>query len=189
MCARSCQVSQGQGPRGVAGSLASCEHLRRSGLGSRGLSSGNLSPAGPVLQSWRWGPRPRAGGTGQQLEICNSGLGEPLQKQEADALGVAAGLLKAVGGQGDGPAKISGKPLHPGCRWEEGGGSGARRLVLTAPPPALGCERDRLSFGFCETLRLLGRCQLPTVRTQCCRSCPPPGRGAPSRGRQRVARR
>ncbi|XP_006871003.1 PREDICTED: A disintegrin and metalloproteinase with thrombospondin motifs 7 [Chrysochloris asiatica] len=54
-------------------------------------------------------------------------------------------------------------------------------------PPS--CERDRLSFGFCETLRLLGRCQLPTVRTQCCRTCPPPGRGSPSRGHQRVARR
>uniref|UniRef100_A0A8I3N084 A disintegrin and metalloproteinase with thrombospondin motifs 7 n=1 Tax=Canis lupus familiaris TaxID=9615 RepID=A0A8I3N084_CANLF len=53
----------------------------------------------------------------------------------------------------------------------------------------LSCERDRLSFGFCETLRLLGRCQLPAVRTQCCRSCPPPGHGAPSRGHQRIARR
>uniref|UniRef100_A0A673TY54 A disintegrin and metalloproteinase with thrombospondin motifs 7 n=1 Tax=Suricata suricatta TaxID=37032 RepID=A0A673TY54_SURSU len=51
------------------------------------------------------------------------------------------------------------------------------------------CERDRLSFGFCETLRLLGRCQLPAVRTQCCRSCPPPGHGVASRGHQRVARR
>uniref|UniRef100_A0A8C7AYT2 A disintegrin and metalloproteinase with thrombospondin motifs 7 n=1 Tax=Neovison vison TaxID=452646 RepID=A0A8C7AYT2_NEOVI len=50
-------------------------------------------------------------------------------------------------------------------------------------------ERDRLSFGFCETLRLLGRCQLPAIRTQCCRSCPTPGHGAPSRGHQRVARR
>ena len=59
--------------------------------------------------------------------------------------------------------------------------------VLTRPPAPLGCERDRLSFGFCETLRLLGRCQLPTVRAQCCRSCPPPG--VPSRGHQRVARR
>ncbi|NXL25514.1 ATS7 metalloproteinase, partial [Setophaga kirtlandii] len=33
------------------------------------------------------------------------------------------------------------------------------------------CERDRLSFTFCQTLRLLGRCPLPTVRAQCCRSC------------------
>ncbi|GAB1294521.1 A disintegrin and metalloproteinase with thrombospondin motifs 7 [Apodemus speciosus] len=51
------------------------------------------------------------------------------------------------------------------------------------------CERDRLSFNFCETLRLLGRCQLPTIRAQCCRSCPPLSRGVPSRGHQRVARR
>ncbi|XP_050996221.1 A disintegrin and metalloproteinase with thrombospondin motifs 7 [Acomys russatus] len=51
------------------------------------------------------------------------------------------------------------------------------------------CERDRLSFSFCETLRLLGRCQLPTIRAQCCRSCPPLSRSAPSRGYQLVARR
>ncbi|KAH0513808.1 A disintegrin and metalloproteinase with thrombospondin motifs 7 [Microtus ochrogaster] len=57
---------------------------------------------------------------------------------------------------------------------------------LVEPPR---CERDRLSFSFCETLRLLGRCQLPTIRAQCCRSCPPLSRGVPSRGHQRVARR
>uniref|UniRef100_A0A2K6AI53 ADAM metallopeptidase with thrombospondin type 1 motif 7 n=1 Tax=Mandrillus leucophaeus TaxID=9568 RepID=A0A2K6AI53_MANLE len=51
------------------------------------------------------------------------------------------------------------------------------------------CERDRLSFGFCERLRLLGRCQLPTILMQCCRSCSPPSHGVPSRGHQRVARR
>uniref|UniRef100_A0A663MYN6 ADAM metallopeptidase with thrombospondin type 1 motif 7 n=1 Tax=Athene cunicularia TaxID=194338 RepID=A0A663MYN6_ATHCN len=33
------------------------------------------------------------------------------------------------------------------------------------------CERDRLTFGFCQTLRVLGRCHLPTVYLQCCRSC------------------
>uniref|UniRef100_A0A8C5JMH5 ADAM metallopeptidase with thrombospondin type 1 motif 7 n=1 Tax=Junco hyemalis TaxID=40217 RepID=A0A8C5JMH5_JUNHY len=52
------------------------------------------------------------------------------------------------------------------------------------------CERDRLSFAFCQTLRLLGRCPLPTVRAQCCRSCqhalPAPGQ---QRGQQRLARR
>uniref|UniRef100_A0A8C5K4W0 ADAM metallopeptidase with thrombospondin type 1 motif 7 n=1 Tax=Jaculus jaculus TaxID=51337 RepID=A0A8C5K4W0_JACJA len=63
---------------------------------------------------------------------------------------------------------------------------GTEDCELVEPPR---CERDRLSFGFCETLRLLGRCQLPTIRAQCCRSCPPLGRGAPSRGHQRVARR
>uniref|UniRef100_A0A8C8AFE6 ADAM metallopeptidase with thrombospondin type 1 motif 7 n=1 Tax=Otus sunia TaxID=257818 RepID=A0A8C8AFE6_9STRI len=35
------------------------------------------------------------------------------------------------------------------------------------------CERDRLTFGFCQTLRVLGRCHLPTVHLQCCRSCRP----------------
>uniref|UniRef100_A0A8C4V3I2 ADAM metallopeptidase with thrombospondin type 1 motif 7 n=1 Tax=Falco tinnunculus TaxID=100819 RepID=A0A8C4V3I2_FALTI len=33
------------------------------------------------------------------------------------------------------------------------------------------CERDRLTFSFCQTLRVLGRCHLPTVHLQCCRSC------------------
>ncbi|NXL36579.1 ATS7 metalloproteinase, partial [Glaucidium brasilianum] len=33
------------------------------------------------------------------------------------------------------------------------------------------CERDRLTFSFCQTLRVLGRCHLPTVYLQCCRSC------------------
>uniref|UniRef100_A0A8C3N6Y0 Uncharacterized protein n=1 Tax=Geospiza parvula TaxID=87175 RepID=A0A8C3N6Y0_GEOPR len=45
--------------------------------------------------------------------------------------------------------------------------------------PDVSCERDRLSFAFCQTLRLLGRCPLPTVRAQCCRSC----------GQQRLSRR
>ncbi|NWZ86610.1 ATS7 metalloproteinase, partial [Poecile atricapillus] len=55
--------------------------------------------------------------------------------------------------------------------------------------PGAPCERDRLSFAFCRTLRLLGRCQVPTVRSQCCHSCPQPGLLAPGRGHQRLSRR
>ncbi|NWI89415.1 ATS7 metalloproteinase, partial [Pitta sordida] len=54
--------------------------------------------------------------------------------------------------------------------------------------PGAPCERDRLTFGFCQTLRLLGRCHLPTVHLQCCHSCRqhgPPGR---DRGDQRLSR-
>ncbi|XP_041274399.1 A disintegrin and metalloproteinase with thrombospondin motifs 7 [Onychostruthus taczanowskii] len=54
--------------------------------------------------------------------------------------------------------------------------------------PGVPCERDRLTFAFCQTLRLLGRCPLPTVRAQCCRSCRQPGQ-LPARGHQRLARR
>uniref|UniRef100_A0A8C3JD34 ADAM metallopeptidase with thrombospondin type 1 motif 7 n=1 Tax=Calidris pygmaea TaxID=425635 RepID=A0A8C3JD34_9CHAR len=54
------------------------------------------------------------------------------------------------------------------------------------------CERDRLTFGFCQTLRVLGRCHLPTVHLQCCRSCRQHGHGAApgrDRGDERASRR
>lgn len=41
------------------------------------------------------------------------------------------------------------------------------------PPEHARCERDRLPLGFCETLRLLGHCPVPTIRAQCCRACAP----------------
>uniref|UniRef100_A0A672UCX0 ADAM metallopeptidase with thrombospondin type 1 motif 7 n=1 Tax=Strigops habroptila TaxID=2489341 RepID=A0A672UCX0_STRHB len=53
--------------------------------------------------------------------------------------------------------------------------------------PGLACERDRLTFGFCQTLRLLGRCHLPTVHLQCCRSCRQ--HGPRDRGDERASRR
>uniref|UniRef100_A0A8C9REA8 ADAM metallopeptidase with thrombospondin type 1 motif 7 n=1 Tax=Scleropages formosus TaxID=113540 RepID=A0A8C9REA8_SCLFO len=46
------------------------------------------------------------------------------------------------------------------------------------------CLRDRLTFRFCQTLQWLGRCHLPTVRAQCCRTC-----GQMSRGNERSSRR
>ncbi|NXN62454.1 ATS7 metalloproteinase, partial [Rynchops niger] len=54
------------------------------------------------------------------------------------------------------------------------------------------CERDRLTFGFCQTLRVLGRCHLPTVHLQCCRSCRQHGHHAApgrDRGDERASRR
>ncbi|NWZ55719.1 ATS7 metalloproteinase, partial [Haliaeetus albicilla] len=54
------------------------------------------------------------------------------------------------------------------------------------------CERDRLTFGFCQTLRVLGRCHLPTVHLQCCRTCRQhQHRAAPDRDRgdERASRR
>ncbi|NXK50305.1 ATS7 metalloproteinase, partial [Chauna torquata] len=53
------------------------------------------------------------------------------------------------------------------------------------------CERDRLTFSFCQTLRVLGRCHLPTVHIQCCRSCRQHGHRAPDRDRgdERASRR
>lgn len=54
------------------------------------------------------------------------------------------------------------------------------------------CERDRLTFSFCQTLRVLGRCHLPTVRIQCCQSCRQHGHHrAPDqdRGDERASRR
>ncbi|XP_036391450.1 A disintegrin and metalloproteinase with thrombospondin motifs 7 [Megalops cyprinoides] len=46
------------------------------------------------------------------------------------------------------------------------------------------CQRDSLTFRFCQTLQWLGRCQLPTVRAQCCKTC-----GQRSRGNERISRR
>ncbi|XP_070684446.1 A disintegrin and metalloproteinase with thrombospondin motifs 7 [Pempheris klunzingeri] len=40
----------------------------------------------------------------------------------------------------------------------------------SAPSGAV-CLRDRLTFRFCQTLRWLGRCHLPNVRAQCCKTC------------------
>ncbi|KAM6201059.1 A disintegrin and metalloproteinase with thrombospondin motifs 7 [Rhynchocyon petersi] len=98
--------------------------------------------------------------------------------------GVRRRLVKCVNTQTGLPEEDSDQCDHE--PWPESSQPcGTQDCEPTEPPQ---CDRDRLSFGFCETLRLLGRCQLPTVRNQCCRSCPPPG-GAPSRGHQRVARR
>ncbi|XP_077173731.1 LOW QUALITY PROTEIN: A disintegrin and metalloproteinase with thrombospondin motifs 7 [Paroedura picta] len=55
--------------------------------------------------------------------------------------------------------------------------------------PGLVCERDRLSFGFCQTLLFLGRCPLPTVSTQCCQTCRQHGHGQRDRGNERASRR
>ncbi|NXX43523.1 ATS7 metalloproteinase, partial [Tricholaema leucomelas] len=54
------------------------------------------------------------------------------------------------------------------------------------------CERDRLTFTFCQTLRVLGRCHLPTVHLQCCQSCRQHGHDAApdrDRGDERASRR
>uniref|UniRef100_A0A6Q2X1A4 ADAM metallopeptidase with thrombospondin type 1 motif 7 n=1 Tax=Esox lucius TaxID=8010 RepID=A0A6Q2X1A4_ESOLU len=48
----------------------------------------------------------------------------------------------------------------------------------------LTCLRDRLTFRFCQTLRWLGRCHLPTVQAQCCKTC-----GQRSRGDESSTRR
>nr|XP_055219913.1 A disintegrin and metalloproteinase with thrombospondin motifs 7 isoform X3 [Gorilla gorilla gorilla] len=99
--------------------------------------------------------------------------------------GVQRRLVKCVNTQTGLPEEDSDQCGHEA--WPESSRPCGTEDCEPVEPPR--CERDRLSFGFCETLRLLGRCQLPTVRTQCCRSCSPPSHGAPSRGHQRVARR
>ncbi|XP_017269792.1 A disintegrin and metalloproteinase with thrombospondin motifs 7 isoform X2 [Kryptolebias marmoratus] len=40
----------------------------------------------------------------------------------------------------------------------------------SAPPGAV-CVRDRLMIRFCQTLRTLGRCHLPSVQVKCCKTC------------------
>ncbi|XP_028257428.1 A disintegrin and metalloproteinase with thrombospondin motifs 7 [Parambassis ranga] len=38
-------------------------------------------------------------------------------------------------------------------------------------PPGAVCLRDRLTLRFCHTLRWLGRCRLPNIQAQCCKTC------------------
>lgn len=40
-----------------------------------------------------------------------------------------------------------------------------------SPPTGAVCVRDRLTSRFCQTLLWLGRCQLPNIRAQCCKTC------------------
>ncbi|KAG8145258.1 hypothetical protein E2320_013604 [Naja naja] len=51
------------------------------------------------------------------------------------------------------------------------------------------CERDHLSFGFCQTLLWLGRCHLPAVRVQCCQTCHPHGLLHRDRGDEHSSRK
>ncbi|KAA0723931.1 A disintegrin and metalloproteinase with thrombospondin motifs 7 [Triplophysa tibetana] len=51
-------------------------------------------------------------------------------------------------------------------------------------PSGQPCLRDHLTLRFCQTLLWLGRCQLPSVQTQCCKTC-----GLNSRGSDRTTRR
>ncbi|XP_059809012.1 A disintegrin and metalloproteinase with thrombospondin motifs 7-like [Hypanus sabinus] len=49
------------------------------------------------------------------------------------------------------------------------------------------CKRNRLTFAFCQTLKLLGRCYLQTVQAQCCKTCQ--RHEARDRGNERISRR
>ncbi|XP_021333676.1 A disintegrin and metalloproteinase with thrombospondin motifs 7 isoform X1 [Danio rerio] len=40
------------------------------------------------------------------------------------------------------------------------------------------CLRDLLTLRFCQTLHWLGRCQVPSVRVKCCKTCSLPPRGS-----------
>ncbi|KAM4039370.1 A disintegrin and metalloproteinase with thrombospondin motifs 7 isoform 1-T1 [Anomaloglossus baeobatrachus] len=54
---------------------------------------------------------------------------------------------------------------------------------------SLQCTRDRLTFSFCRTLRILGRCSLPTVQAQCCQTCQSHTQSSRELSNQRVSRR
>ncbi|CAL8243896.1 unnamed protein product [Lota lota] len=51
-------------------------------------------------------------------------------------------------------------------------------------PSGVVCLGDRLTFRFCQTMHWLGRCRLPTVQAQCCRTC-----GQRFRGQGRTSHR
>ncbi|XP_072255221.1 A disintegrin and metalloproteinase with thrombospondin motifs 7 [Pyxicephalus adspersus] len=51
------------------------------------------------------------------------------------------------------------------------------------------CTRDRLTFSFCRTLRILGRCSLATVQAQCCHTCQAHSQSSRELTNQRLSRR
>ncbi|KAM9311948.1 A disintegrin and metalloproteinase with thrombospondin motifs 7 [Gastrophryne carolinensis] len=51
------------------------------------------------------------------------------------------------------------------------------------------CTRDRLTFSFCRTLRILGRCSLATVQAQCCQTCQSHSQSSRELTNQRLSRR
>uniref|UniRef100_A0A6I8SLL5 ADAM metallopeptidase with thrombospondin type 1 motif 7 n=1 Tax=Xenopus tropicalis TaxID=8364 RepID=A0A6I8SLL5_XENTR len=51
------------------------------------------------------------------------------------------------------------------------------------------CIRDRLTFSFCRTLKILGRCSLLTVQAQCCHTCQSNILGSRELNNQRLSRR
>ncbi|XP_018422895.1 PREDICTED: A disintegrin and metalloproteinase with thrombospondin motifs 7-like [Nanorana parkeri] len=51
------------------------------------------------------------------------------------------------------------------------------------------CTRDRLTFSFCRTLRVLGRCSLATVQAQCCQTCQTHSQSSRELTNQRLSRR
>lgn len=167
----------------VARSLASHKPLRSQGWGLRVFlwTPEPSRPSSPVLGC---GSRPRAGGTGSSWRSTPQVKGRPSRNSRLTLWGWLQVFLRSLGDRE--MAEVKSQRSSSPVAWA-GGVRGAQPVGPDPPSAPLGCERDRLSFGFCETLRLLGRCQLPTVRAQCCRSCPPPG--VPSRGHQRVARR
>ncbi|XP_061409573.1 A disintegrin and metalloproteinase with thrombospondin motifs 7-like isoform X1 [Lethenteron reissneri] len=50
------------------------------------------------------------------------------------------------------------------------------------------CEKDRMSFTFCRRLKLLGRCQVATVRLQCCLTCHRDVQRSRPRGNEHVSK-
>uniref|UniRef100_A0A8C9NH47 ADAM metallopeptidase with thrombospondin type 1 motif 7 n=1 Tax=Serinus canaria TaxID=9135 RepID=A0A8C9NH47_SERCA len=109
---------------------------------------------------------------------CSAPCGGGIQRRQVKCIDTRTGVAEEDSSLCDHEPWPEMSP--PGKVWCEAG----------IPPPRVPCERDRLSFAFCQTLRLLGRCPLPTVRAQCCRSCqlglPAPGH---QRGHQRLSRR
>jgi hypothetical protein len=45
-------------------------------------------------------------------------------------------------------------------------------FLLFSSPTDLTCLKDRLSISFCQTLKSMRKCSVPSVRAQCCLSCP-----------------
>lgn len=117
----------------VAGSLASHEPLRSQGWGLRVFlwTPEPSRPCSPVLGWWvqAKGRRDR-----EPLEIYTSGLWEPFQKQQADALAVLQASLRSLGDREMAQVKSQGSSCPLGWAGGQCGVPGLRALTHPLHP-------------------------------------------------------
>uniref|UniRef100_A0A8C1UT84 ADAM metallopeptidase with thrombospondin type 1 motif 7 n=1 Tax=Cyprinus carpio TaxID=7962 RepID=A0A8C1UT84_CYPCA len=87
--------------------------------------------------------------------------------------GVQRRLVKCVNTK----AKLEDETEHVDCDHEPRPKNTKKCNIQDCDSTRQLCLRDHLTIRFCQTLRWLGRCQVPSVRAKCCKTCRLPSRG------------